>query len=108
MPDTVATARSESGVGSAPTRWVARLAGSKVAMPEALANWPPPSTYSRPAGEAAAAASWIATGSRPAVCTDDPCSTEMVSVDDSGGIEPAERVGAASHRGHGRVLHRRG
>ena len=88
MPDTVATARSESGVGSAPTRWVARLAGSKVAMPEALAMLPPPSTYSRPAGEAAAAASWIATGSRPAVCTDDPCNTEMVSVDDPEASSP--------------------
>ena len=88
MPDTVATARSESGVGSAPTRWVARLAGSNVAMPDALAIWPPPITYSRPAGEAAAAASWIATGSRPAVCTDDPCNTEMVAVDDPEASSP--------------------
>ena len=88
VPDTVATARSESGVGSAPIRWVARLAGLKVAMPDELAIWPPPSTYSRPAGEAAAAASWIATGSRPAVCTDDPCNIEMVAVDDPEASSP--------------------
>ena len=49
---------------------------------------PPPSTYSRPPGEAAAAASWIATGSRPAVCTDDPCNTEMVAVDDPEASSP--------------------
>src|SRR3954452_13225991 len=51
-------------------------------MPETLASWPPPSTYRRPDGEVAAAASWIATGSRPALWIDEPCSTEMVAVDD--------------------------
>src|SRR5436305_12877504 len=83
----VATARSDSGVGSAPIRRVPRLAGSNVAIPEALASCPPPITYSLPADDAAAA-SWIATGSRPAVRTAQPRRTEIVAVEEPDASKP--------------------
>jgi hypothetical protein len=92
---------------------VRAVAGSNLAIPGALANWPPPITYTLPEGDEAAAASWIGTGSRPAVRTVEPRSTEIVAIEVPAASSPPKAytrppnlVTAASWTGAASVVNR--